>query len=76
MTSGRNLGLLKQFTDMHLKELTALIFDVPQFTCDLFLEMFSIEGKRHVNTTPVKVLRSQNSNHNSHEGAMFARSTF
>ena len=42
MTTGRNLGLLKQFIDMHLKELItliALIFDVPQFTCDLFLEM-------------------------------------
>ena len=36
----------------------------------------SIEGKRHVNTTPVKVLRSQNSKHNSHEGATLARSTF
>ena len=36
----------------------------------------SIEGKRHVNTTPEKVLRSQNSKHNSHEGATFARSTF
>ena len=42
MTTGRNLGLLKQFIDMYLKELItliALIFDVPQFTCDLFLEM-------------------------------------
>ena len=42
MTTGRNLGLLKQLIDMHLKELItliALIFDVPQFTCDLFLEM-------------------------------------
>ena len=36
----------------------------------------SIEGKRHVKTTPVKVLCSQNSKHNSHEGATFARSTF
>ena len=42
MTTGRDLVLLKQFIDMHLKELItliALIFDVPQFTCDLFLEM-------------------------------------
>ena len=42
MTKGRDLVLLKQFIDMHLKELItliALIFDVPQFTCDLFLEM-------------------------------------
>ena len=42
MTTGRNLGLLKQFIDMHLEELItliAVIMDVPQFTCDLFLEM-------------------------------------
>ena len=33
---------VKAFIDMHLEELItliAVIFDVPQFTCDLFLEM-------------------------------------
>ena len=35
---------------------------------------FSIEGKRHVNTAPVKLLHSENSKHSSHVGAMFARS--
>ena len=35
----------------------------------------TIEGKKHVRTAPVKLLRSQNSKHNSHIGAMFARST-
>ena len=35
----------------------------------------SIEGKRHVNTAPVKLLCSENFKHSSHVGAMFARST-
>ena len=34
----------------------------------------SIEGKRHVNTTPVKLLRSQNSKYSSHEDTAFSRS--
>ena len=35
----------------------------------------SIEGKRHVDTAPVKLLRLENSKHSSHIGAMFASST-
>ena len=35
----------------------------------------SVEGKRHVTTAPVKLLRSQNSQHKSHDAAMFARCT-
>ena len=49
LTSARNLGLLKQFIDMYLKELIRLVpltFGIPQFTCDLFLEICSIEGKK------------------------------
>ena len=35
----------------------------------------SIEGKRHVDTSPVKLLRLENSKHSSRVGAMFASST-
>ena len=40
---------------------------VPQY-------VFSIEGKGHVNTVPVKLLHSENFKHSSHVGAMFAHS--
>ena len=35
----------------------------------------TIEGKRHVNTAPVKLLRSQNSIHKGHPSTRFAKST-
>ena len=41
---------------------------IPQNIC-------SIEGKRHVNTAPVKLLCSENCKYSSHVGPMFARST-
>ena len=63
-----------------LDQLTAALrsegFDLQRYLRLIPRNVRTIEGKKHVRTAPVKLLRSQNSKHNSHIGAMFARSAF
>ena len=60
-----------------LDQLTAALcsegFDLQRSSVYLRLisrNVCTIEGKKHVRTAPVKLLRSQNSKHNSHIGAV------
>ena len=51
----------------------ALTFDLFQLNLQVVpRNVHSIEGKRHANTTPLKLLRSENSKHSTHVGTMFA----
>ena len=72
-----SVDVLKSFEKLKLWTSLLQLFIAKALTFDVYLQLipqnvFSVEGKRYVNTAYINLLRSENPNHSTHVGAMLA----